>query len=126
MGDENEPFDDFTNWCADLVTTSRMLPALGNLYQAHPLGQWVALRELYHLCNLPNEAIPESLVVAWLPSPQPGSEDTVVQFFDNDSLWSMVAVNTQRRELVGSAISHSEPTKNIQGSERTPDVKHAA
>ena len=83
--------DILNNYCADLVSLTKLEPAIVYLLTERPMGAWTPVRELYARAGQPNESIKADLVATWLLSPNADPGGAVILFFDEESFWSMTA-----------------------------------
>ena len=106
---EDERLADYENWCMDLVSSKSLEKGLQSLFESKP-GNWVTLSHLFRDAGKREEQIPENLVATWLPSPHPNTPETLIHFVDNESNWTMTALNSQRKKLLDGAFVQQKKT----------------
>jgi len=80
--------DRMSNLCTNLVSMKRYEPALKHLLNETP-GGWIPVRELYRAAGA-DAADADSLLAAWLPSPN-NRDYVVIVFLDDETKWSQTA-----------------------------------
>ncbi len=83
--------DILSNYCADLVSKTKLEPALVHLFRSRAVAAWVRVDELYRIAGVEREGIKPELVATRLPSPDGDPNGAVILFFDSESMWSMTA-----------------------------------
>lgn len=86
-----EETDTLSNLCADLVSLTRLGPALKHLFRTKPAGEWAAVAELYRAAGITDLGIKPELAAAWLPSRSAAPDYAVILFCDEDLNWSTTA-----------------------------------
>src|SRR5262245_5353330 len=89
--DELNEDDVLSNQCGDLVSLTRLEPAIGSLFGEKAAGAWGSVRYLYAKAGQANDSIKAGVVAAWLPTPSGDPDSAVVLFYDEESVWSMTA-----------------------------------
>lgn len=94
-----DPEEILCTQCGDLVSLTRLEPALLHLLQNRSAGEWVPVAELYRIAGENGADIRAEVAAAWLPSPtnQPGY--VIIFFCDDELQWSMTAYYNAARLL---------------------------
>jgi hypothetical protein len=81
--------DRLSNFCANLVSLTRLEPGLVHLFRTKQPGEWVSVTELYRVAGASEEGIKSELAATWLTSPsnQPGY--AVIFFCDDELQWNL-------------------------------------
>lgn len=99
----DDPADRLSNWCADLVSLTKLEAGMVRLLRDTPAGTWVSVRRLYQTAGASGPDH-DALAASWLPSPNAESGYAVVVFSDPGWLWSTTADYNAAR-LLGPGIT---------------------
>ncbi len=113
---EDEELTHLNNCCADLVSLKQWEAFPVHLLISKGTGEWVRVRELCLHAGLDVGNLKNDLFAAWLPDPTGDEGYATIIFYDEESMWTMVAHYNRQRLLEGVLPGRERQTGQVSGA----------